>query len=99
MKFTTVDTQTIREISGNPQFVSEENRVGEPHGHLFKPGDTVQLVGLQSFPEYNGETVLITNIREDDDGKRAYYVKGRINAHLNWVYEHRLQPLGPATNG
>jgi hypothetical protein len=67
-----------------------ENRIASSNGHFFKPGETRTLIGLESFPEFNGQTVEITNIREDGEHGRAYYVKGAINKYVNWVYEYRL---------
>lgn len=91
MRITLNNPKAIRAMAG---FIEpKENRVAPPAGHQFQPGDRVRLVGLESFPEYNGQEVKITNIREDGENGRAYYIKGRINAHLNWVYEYRLEAL------
>jgi hypothetical protein len=82
----------LRAIAADPRFVSVENRPAERRqDHKFQTGDRALLVGLESFPEYNGEEVTITNVREDGERGRAYYINGRINQHLNWVYEYRLR--------
>lgn len=59
--------------------------------HLFRPGDTATLIGLETFPQYNGDTVTIEAVRRSGVFGRCYYVKGRINLDLNWVYEYRLE--------
>lgn len=78
-------------MKGNPAFVSEEMFKADANGHKFKVGQTCVLHGLQSFPEYNGETVTISAIREDAEKGRCYYIKGRIEEVVNWVYEYRLK--------
>jgi hypothetical protein len=62
----------------------------EADGHKFKVGDEATLVGLVDFPEFNGQRVSITGIREDGPRGRAYYVQGEITKFCNWVYEYRL---------
>ena len=59
--------------------------------HRFKVGDICCLVGLQIYPQFNGTPVKITNVRDDGELGRAYYVEGEINEQLNWVYEFRLE--------
>lgn len=83
----------IRKIAGDPNFISEMNRLGEANGHKFKVGDICRLHGLVDYPEYNGEQVEVEGIREDGPKGRAYYVKGRINVHCNWVYEYRMEAM------
>lgn len=96
MNFSCADPLVLRAIKGNQDFVSAENRIGKKsRHHKFKTGDRAILVGLESFPEYNGEDVVITNVREDGDHGRAYYIQGRINEVVNWVYEYRLQRVEP----
>lgn len=68
----------------------EELFVTEKAGHKFNIGDTRTLVGLVDFPEFNGEQVEITAFRSDDEYGKTYYIRGRINQYLNWVYEYRL---------
>ena len=59
--------------------------------HKFAVGETRTLTGLIDFPEFNGERVKITGIREDGPRGKAYYVEGRIaDEACNWVYEYRL---------
>ena len=84
------DTESIREIAGDPRFTSVELFKSEPAGHKFTPGDTAKLIGLVEFPEYNGDLVKITAIRQNGPHGKAYYIEGRINAMLNWTYEYRL---------
>lgn len=59
--------------------------------HLFHPGDEAILAGLEDYPQYNGDTVTIEAVRQGGVFGRCYYVKGRINQDLNWVYEYRLE--------
>ncbi len=88
---TITDPAVLRATASQSSLVSAQLYETEPNGHLYRVGDTLTLVGLESFPEFNGETVEVTGIREDGSAGRAYYVKGRINQFLNWVYEYRLQ--------
>lgn len=86
------DVATLRSLSNDPNFVSMELFKAEADGHKFAVDETRTLVGLTSFPEYNGEKVKITAIRKNGpNGSKAYYIEGRINAVLNWVYEYRLE--------
>lgn len=54
------------------------------------PGETRTLTGLVDFPEYNGQKVKITAIRMDGPKGKAYYVEGKINDVVNWIYKCRL---------
>lgn len=85
------NVEGIRAIADNPDFHSEELYRSVPNGHLFAVGDECVLHGLEDFAEYNGDKVKITAIREDGSRGKAYYVSGRINEMLNWVYEYRLR--------
>lgn len=85
------DPVSIRLNVDNPNFVSAELNVSKRKGHKFKKNQKCVLCGLASFPEYNGQTVTITNYREDGQFGKSYYIKGEINKHLNWVYEYRLK--------
>ncbi len=85
------DEATIRAVSGNPHFKSAELYKAEADGHLFRVDEKCILHGLTSFPEYNGEEVTISAIREDGPFGKCYYVKGRIEEMCNWVYEYRLK--------
>lgn len=87
----TSNPEACRAIANDPRFTSEMLFLTQPNGHQFNVGDTVALVGLKQFPEFNGETVKIVGIREDGPYGKAYYVKGRINEAVNWVYENRLK--------
>jgi hypothetical protein len=86
----TDDPDFLRAIKGDERFQSEELFRSTPRGHKFSPGQTCVLTGLQSFPEYNGEEVQITAVRDDGPDGKAYYINGRINEVMNWIYEHRL---------
>jgi hypothetical protein len=85
------DPAVLRRLADNPNFVSQELFKADPNGHKFKPGQTCTLTGLVDFPEYNGDKVEITAFRCNGSHGKAYYVKGRINHVVNWVYEYRLQ--------
>lgn len=76
------------------EFIPGEVFPGAICGHLYRPGDTLYLHGLETCPEHNGETVTITAIRQDGPNGRAYYFKGSeaLNAKMNWIYEYRLSP-------
>lgn len=84
------DSDFLRAIKGDERFQSEELFRAPPSGHKFAAGESCVLVGLESFPEYNGEEVTITAIREDGANGKAYYIAGRINEVMNWIYEYRL---------
>lgn len=86
----TDDPDYLRAIKGDSRFQSEELFRADPCGHKFSVGQVCVLTGLQSFPEYNGEEVTITAVREDGANGKAYYISGRINEVMNWIYEHRL---------
>ena len=85
------DVKLLREISDNPDYVSEELFKGDNNGHKFKAGNIATLTGLEDFPEFNGTKVEITSIREDGERGKAYYIKGDIDKFINWVYEYRLK--------
>ena len=71
--------------------VAEELFKVDEDGHKYKVGETRILVGLEDFPEFNGEQVEITAFRSNDEYGKTYYIKGRINQYLNWLYEYRLE--------
>jgi len=82
----------IEQCSGM-MFVSEELYKADADGHKFKPGDVVELHGLEDYPEFNGEKVTISAIREDGQHGKAYYFKTSnidLAYNLNWTYEYRL---------
>lgn len=85
------DVQEVcRAISKLPGFHSVELYKAESDGHKYKPGETRTLTGLVDFQEYNGQEVKITAVRMDGAKGKAYYVEGKINDVVNWVYEYRL---------
>lgn len=86
----TDDPEVCRAISKHPDFQSAELYKSESDGHKYKPGETRTLTGLVDFPEYNGQQVKITAVRVDGAKGKAYYVEGKINDVVNWVYEYRL---------
>ena len=73
--------------------VVSEVFVTQKTNHIFKVGDVLELTGLVGFPEYNGETVTITNYRLDGPDGLAYYFTSNcgLEKHLNWIYEFRLK--------
>lgn len=85
----------IRAMADNPHIRGEELYKTEAVGHTFSAGEKCILTGLVDFPEYNGDEVIISSIREPGPHGRAYYVKGRIERHCNWVYEYRLIKKSP----
>lgn len=89
-KISTDDPDVCRAISGNPDYVSVELYQTAPNGHKYSVGETRTLTGLEDFPEYNGQEVKITAIREDGPHGKTYYIEGKINEMINWVYEYRL---------
>lgn len=85
------DPTVCRAIANDPNFISVEAfQQPKTNKHEFNVGDVCILHNLQNFPEFNGTEVEITSIRENGEWGRAYYIKGRINEYLNWVYEYRL---------
>lgn len=84
------DPKLCRAISQSPDFTSRELFKAEANGHKFTPGETKTLTGLVNYPEYNGQAVKITAIRQDGAHGKAYYIEGQINEVVNWVYEYRL---------
>lgn len=90
MPITLISREDLLMASKDPRFVNVECYKAEPNGHKYAAGDVVTLTGLTNFPEYNGEKVTITSIREDGPFGKAYYIQGRINEVLNWLYEFRL---------
>lgn len=95
MLISTDNPDVLRALKGNPSVDGVEMFRASPSGHKFAAGQACTLVGLESFPEYNGEEVKITAIREDGHYGKAYYISGRINEVMNWVYEYRLAALVP----
>ena len=81
-----------RRMNNDPCFQDEELYRAAANGHKYAVGETCKLAGLVSYPEYNGETVEITSIREDGPHGKAYYIRGEINRCINWIYESRLSP-------
>jgi len=88
--FTITNPAHLRVMANNPEVKNIEPYKIEADGHKYIPGETRLLIGLEDFSEYNGEKVEITAIRENGEYGKAYYVKGRINEVMNWVYEYRL---------
>lgn len=76
-----------------PDWIGAEPYVIENPNSKFKKGQVCKLTGLVDFPEFDGQEVEITNIREDGENGPAYYIKGEINEYLNWVYEYRLEAI------
>jgi hypothetical protein len=77
-------------------FISEECFPGIVAVHKFKKGDKVELFGLEHYPQFNGEIVTITTIRQDGEYGRAYYFQTdnkELSEQLNWTYEYRLREV------
>lgn len=65
-------------------------------GHKFIPGQELVLFGLEDYPEFNGEKIIITSIRKDGNRGKTYYFQSEnleIAKQLNWVYEYRLRKI------
>lgn len=87
------DIKKVELLTGG-KFVSDEIAKGKANGHKFKPGDKLELHGLEDYPQYNGEVVEISSIREDGPHGKAYYFKtynNNLAEDLNWTYEYRLR--------
>ena len=73
----------------------------EPCGHKFKIGDKCRIHGMETYTEFNGEIVTISEIRQDGKHGNAYYfttTKPEL-VNLNWTYEYRLELLPPTHAG
>ncbi len=82
------------EKSLNIKFMDSELFKGNDNNHKFKEGDILELHGLEDYPQFNGELVEISSIREDGHYGKAYYFKtsnAELAENLNWIYEHRLR--------
>jgi hypothetical protein len=90
IEISVTDPDVLRLLAGQPGIQNVELLKADADGHKFKPGEVRTITGMESFPEYNGDEVTITAIREDGPYGKAYYVEGRINELMNWVYEYRL---------
>ena len=90
MDITVTNANALWAIKDDPSFVNAELYQTESSGHKFAVGERRTLTGLVDFAKYNGDIVEITAIREDGHYGKAYYIKGRINEMVNWVYEYRL---------
>lgn len=93
IEITSSDPQFLRAISKDSRFVSMNLYPQAPNGHKFAVGQRLRLVGLESFPEFNGQEVEVIDIRRDGPNGKAYYVKGAINEFINWIYEYRLEKI------
>ncbi len=79
----------------NNQFEVAEFYQIEANKHKYKPGDILELHGMEQYPQFNGETVQITTYRKDGMDGKAYYFKTKnkeLSDNLNWIYEHRFRP-------
>ena len=91
----TNDIKEFEQLTGG-KFISSEAFKGQHDGHKFQPGQRAKLVDLTSVPQFNGEIVEISSIREDGHHGKAYYFKTNIKEladELNWVYEYRLETI------
>ena len=83
------------ELSGG-YFTNAELYKGKMDNHKFIVGQRLRLIGLEDYPEFNGEEIEITSIREDGPHGKAYYFKtdnSALATQLNWTYEYRLEKL------
>ena len=75
-------------------FISKEVFPGIQSGHKFSPGDKLELYGLEDYPQFNGEIVTVSSIREDGPHGKAYYFTTQNEAlasQMNWTYQYRLR--------
>ena len=81
--------------SGSTVTPAQLRKTDDACGHKFKVGDSMRLVGMQSYPEFNGEIVTIVAFREPDP-EIGYYIESP-NADLfhqmNFIYEERLEAM------
>ncbi len=78
------------------KIINKELFIGENDGHKFQPEQKAELVGLVDYPQFNGEIVTITSIREDEGFGKAYYFSTDnvdLSNNLNWTYEYRLKEV------
>jgi len=71
-------------------------KVDIAYNHKFKIGDSVRLVGMQSYPEFNGEIVIIVAFRESDPDI-GYYIESQnadLSHQMNFIYEKRMELPG-----
>ena len=92
------NAQTISDIEATTggMFISGEVFKGKNNNHKFGVGQRCKLVGLEDYPEFNGEVIKITSIREDGRYGKAYYFKANnpiIAEQLNLTYEYRLEAI------
>lgn len=88
------NAKTVAGLEKIGSVTSSEAFISKPNGHKFRPGQELQLIGLEDYPEFNGETVVITSIRADGHHGKAYYFKTDnldLESQLNWTYEYRLR--------
>ena len=100
MSFQTEDNKAViseLESTGELKFTNSECFRAERSDHKFDIGQRLVLHGMENYPEYNGEVVTITSIREDGPHGKAYYIKAdnpKVELQLNWTYEYRLKETG-----
>ena len=85
-------TSGVEALGGH--FTNAELYKGKMDNHKFIVGQRLRLIGLEDYPEFNGEEIEITSIREDGFYGKAYYFKSdnpAIATQLNWTYEYRLE--------
>ncbi len=90
MNITTYGRNACHAAANSPEITACELYKAEPNGHKFAVGEERTLTGLVEYPEFNGQKVIISAIREDGPRGKAYYIRGEINCFINWVYEDRL---------
>lgn len=99
MKATFQGKNNARDIKESERIFGVSFRSGETFrgtidGHKFAKGDILELYGLEDYPQFNGEIVEISSIREDGSHGKAYYFITKneaLSMQLNWTYEYRLR--------
>lgn len=94
----TSDNDTLAKMleANGGEVITAEVFKSDQNGHKFKIGQSVRLIGLVDYPQFNGEIVAITNYREDGRYGKAYYFSTEndaLMAQLNWTYEYRLEAV------
>ena len=81
--------------SGETITPAQFRKVDGACGHKFKVGDSVRLVGMQSYPEFDGEIVTIVALR-DPGPDIGYYIESPnadLSHQMNFIYEKRLEAV------
>jgi len=97
MQHVTLGTrEAIEDAEAKGKLVNQELYPCDRGTRKFSIGDTLELFGLEEYPELDGQRVTITNYRESPDDLNGYYIKsetGEVEKWLNFVWEKRLRPI------